>query len=558
MDLLTQSALLAHLGIWRATWPLRQTRYGPRVEGSARFTTARAAADLIPDGAVVMTSGLGGNARPAILYGGIREAFEETGHPRGLTFVATGGTGARGRAPGTLDDVALEGLCTRFFAGHLETYRAMLALADAGGVELQCIPQGTLALLVEAQGLGVASIATRVGVGTFVDPRCGRGTPVVDPRAPQYVAVDGDRLRFHLPPVDVALFNLPAADRDGNLYATDAALLAESREAARAARRNGGTVIANVGLLVERGYDDVFLPGDMVDAIVLHPATEQTASVPYRNRWPMFTPHGDVSVEEGWDRLRFLNRVMGVTPRRGPAEEVLGRLAAWALARHGHAGMSVAVGVGVPELACRALHDGGLADDLALFTEGGVIGGLPAPGAFFGAAIAPLGMVSSAEVFRRCADGLDATLLGFLQVDAAGNVNSSRRGPGAAGCVGPGGSMELAAAARTILFVGSWRTRPRLRLGRRGAPKFVAAVDEITFRGDEALRAGKTVLYCTDVGVFMLTARGMELVYRMPGVDVRDDVIAATPMRVVLPPSGRVPLVDEAVVTGRGFGLRLG
>jgi acyl CoA:acetate/3-ketoacid CoA transferase len=66
---------------------------------------------------------------------------------------------------------------------------------------------------------------------------------------------------------------------------------------------------------------------------------------------------------------------------------------------------------------------------------------------------------------------------------------------------------------------------------------------------------GKQVWYATNIGLFHLTARGMELAEVMPGVDVRRDVVDACPMRIVLPGSGMVPLVDKSVLTGRGFRL---
>ena len=59
----------------------------------------------------------------------------------------------------------------------------------------------------------------------------------------------------------------------------------------------------------------------------------------------------------------------------------------------------------------------------------------------------------------------------------------------------------------------------------------------------------------TTVGVFQLTERGVELVRVMPGIDIQKDIIAASPMRIVLPPSGEVPVADASVVTGAGFRL---
>ena len=52
--------------------------------------------------------------------------------------------------------------------------------------------------------------------------------------------------------------------------------------------------------------------------------------------------------------------------------------------------------------------------------------------------------------------------------------------------------------------------------------------------------------------------RGMELMAVLPGIDVQRDVLQASPMRIVLPPSGDVPVVDGSIVSGKGFRLRLG
>ena len=94
-----------------------------------------------------------------------------------------------------------------------------------------------------------------------------------------------------------------------------------------------------------------------------------------------------------------------------------------------------------------------------------------------------------------------------------------------------------------------------IRLRKPGPPKFVARVSEATFDGQQALRAGKQVFYVTPVGVFRLTNRGMELSSVMPGIDVRRDILAATPMKVVLPQRGAVPVIARSVVTGDRFTL---
>ena len=267
VDFLAQARILVQLAKagWTAFW--HDTNYPSPVPENPRFMSPRAAVELIADGNVVAVSGLGGNQRASILFWAIREAFEQTGRPAGLTIMNLGGHGGRGQAPGTLEELGQRGLCRRLIAGHLETFRAMLALAADGHCELQCIPQGTLALLIDAQGRGERSLLSETGVGTFVDPRIGSGSPVGG-TGEQLITVEDDRLRYRIPAIDVAIFNAPAADREGNIYVKHAAMIGETAEIARAARQNGGRVIANVGLIVEPGYDRVFLPADRVDAIV--------------------------------------------------------------------------------------------------------------------------------------------------------------------------------------------------------------------------------------------------------------------------------------------------
>jgi propionate CoA-transferase len=223
----------------------------------------------------------------------------------------------------------------------------------------------------------------------------------------------------------------------------------------------------------------------------------------------------------------------------------------------------VNVGVGLPEEVCRILHAHGALNDITLFTESGVIGGVPAPGVFFGAAIGSIQVISSAETFRMCAEKLDTAILGVLQADSEGNVNVSKRTENVRNYVGPGGFIDLTMAAKTIIFVTKWMERERLRVSgsgvrivRPGAPKFVGRVDEITFSGQEALKAGKRVFFVTTVGVFELTARGMELIRVMPGLDLQRDILSSA-MKIALPESGKIPEVERSIVSGKGFKVQL-
>ncbi len=561
MDVLTKAQLLAHVVKWRLTWSRHDLDYRPAELKNPKFVSARHAVALIPDGAVCFSSGMAGNGRCSIFFWGIRDRFLRTGHPRGLTWITVGAQGGRGKAPGTFEEICLPGLVTRHIGGHVETKKALLKLVQDGQCELHTLPQGQQAFLLEAQACGEDSVTGVAGVGTFLDPRCGPGSVVCGTGKESLVTAEGDRLRFRLPKVEWAFFMASYADEEGNLYVDNLATLTEIAASVRAAKRNGGKVLATACGIIPKDPSRIYVRAGDVDAIVVNPHNEQTGSVPMRQHWPMFTTAPDMPAVEAISRLKFLNETVGITPRRGPVENALARLGATVFTGASRPGALVNIGVGMPEEVCRVVFEAGLTDDVTFMSETGVIGGLPAPGVFFGAAVCPQRLVTSADVFRLSYETLDTTILGILQVDSDGNVNVSKRGPRALDYVGPGGLPDLTAAARNILFVGSWQAGGRIALrdGRiaieqRGTPKFTGRVDEVTFNGRRALEAGKNVFYVTHVGVFQLTPRGMELVRVMPGIDIRRDVIEGCPMRVV-PPEQDPPVVEAPVMTGRDFRL---
>ena len=564
MNFLTKLGIQLHTIHWVMTWKKHDSHFPSPVPDNPKFMTAWEATKLIPDGAVMGTSGIGGNQRCSLMYWAMRERFEAEGSPRDITIVCIGGQGGRGKIPGTLEELALEGLNTRMITGHTETFKGQLKLADAGKLELQCIPQGTLTLLLKAQGEGRNHVINETGVGTFVDPRTGRGTPVAPEDAPQFVEVLEDgKFKYTLPPIDTAVFSAPAADRKGNIYAKNCSVICESLELARAARRNGGRVIVNVGLLVEEGYDEVFIPAEDVDAVVYWPGVEQTATIKHRKHWECFTLNSRMSESEGLARQKVINDFLGVTPKRKAVDAVLARLATHIFVHHAKKGEHVDIGVGLPEEVSRLLHESGVMEELTMINESGVFGGVAAPGIFFGAAINPREIVSSATAFERIYQRLDWAILGALQIDGAGNVNVSKRGPGAVNYVGPGGFVDLITNARSLIFCSAWGDRAKYALEdgtvkvlEPGTPKFIDRVDEITFNGAEALKHGKQVFYVTHVGAFQLTEAGMELIYVLPGVDVQRDILSACPMPIIVPADGP-RIAPESVVSGRNFRLKL-
>jgi len=563
VNLLERTKLLAHILRWRLTWNRRDTGYLPAEPLPEKFKSAEQVAELIGDGACVIACGISGNARCSIFFWAIRERYERGAGPHGLTWISVGGQGGRGRVPGTVEEVGIDGLVTHYIAGHTETAKSMLHLADAGKLELHTMAQGEMTHVIEAQGHGESIVRSTTGIGSFLDPRVGDGSAVTPDAQLQLIEADDDKLVYKLPAIDVALFSAPYADRDGNIYFHNAATITENIEAARAARRNGGLACVAVSGLIDRDDAAIGLAADEVDVIVVNPHNEQTGSVPQREYWPMFTAGATEDEHEAVTRLKFINETLRITPHRSRVDHALGRLGAKTFTDNVRAGATVNIGVGLAEEVCRELYASHMHEQITFTTESGPYGGLPAPGVFFGAAINPQRLESSAWMFHHYRDHLDAAMLGFLQLDSAGNINLSKRGPRMIDYVGPGGAPSIIDSARTVLFIGKWMQgakisidNAQLRLQQAGTPKLIEQVDEITFSGSVGLARGKQVFYVTDLGVLELTQDGLTLRAVMPGIDIERDLLANSRAQIVVPDDPPPQIVPAEVITGTDFHLQ--
>jgi len=566
MNIFGKLGVVSHVMRWRMNWNKYDLHYPVPFKDNSKFMTAWDAVHLIPDNAIIGISGIGGNQRPSLLYWAIRDRFLKEGHPRNITVIGIGGQGGRGLVPGTVEELAIEGLNTRLITSHTEMFKAQQKMADEGKLELQCTLLGNVTHIFRAQAEeGRNYIINDTGKGTFIDPRVGTGTPVAGSGTEQWVEiVEGGRFKHSLPMIDTAIFNAAAADRKGNIYFKYSSVICEAYSIAKAAKRNGGRSLVNVGMIVEEGFDTEYLPAGDVDAIVYWPETEQTATVKQRKYWDFFTPYSKTPMEEGLEKVRLVNKILKITPERFPIDEVLARLGTRIFADHARKGDHVDVGFGLPEEVARLLHESGVMNDLYMINESGVFGGVSAPGIFFGAAVNPYEIVPACVAFDRIYTRLDWVILGALQVDSQGNVNVSKRGQGAMNHVGPGGFIDLITASRSILFCCSWGEDAEIKIQNGkivvlnpGTPKFVEKVDEITFNGQVGLERDQQVFFVTHVGAFQLTKRGLELTHVMPGIDIQKDIIDFSRARIVLPEDGTTKVVSDDVITGKNFRFAL-
>src|SRR5207302_1825138 len=106
------------------------------------------------------------------LYEGIEESFHKSGHPRDLVIVHAAGQSNRKIG---FEHFAVEGLAKRIVGSHWGLMPRMSAFLGEGLAEAVCLPQGQLSSLYRAIAAGRPGNLTRIGLGTFVDPRIEAG-----------------------------------------------------------------------------------------------------------------------------------------------------------------------------------------------------------------------------------------------------------------------------------------------------------------------------------------------------------------------------------------------
>lgn len=511
-----------------------------------KIVTAEEAIALIKDEDVVAAAGFIGNGTPEELIIALEQRYKASKSPTKLTLLFSSGLGdARERG---LNRLALDGLWKRVIAGHYGLMPKIGQMALENAFEGYNLPQGILTNFYRAVAGRKPGVFSKVGIGTFVDPRIEGGK--INERAKddlvEVVTIGGEEWLFMKSfPINVALIRGTTADASGNITFEKEILTLDTLAMASAVHNSGGIVIAQVERIAAKGSlksKEVKIPGVLVDYVVV--AKPENHMQTYATQYsPVLS--GEIKID--------------IQARKGlvlDERKIIARRAAMELAPFD----VINLGIGVPEGVAAIANEEKILSYLTMTVEPGIIGGMPTGGLDFGGSVNAESVIDMPDQFDFYdGGGLDLTCLGMAQCDTRGNVNSSKFGKKLAGC---GGFINISQNSKKVLFVGTMTAdglevlveNGKLRIAREGkVKKFVQHVQQITFSGKIGSQGDQEIYYITERAVFKLINGQVELIEVAPGINLEKDVLGQMDFMPIIK---RLKQMDSRIFDARVMDIR--
>jgi len=204
----------------------------------SKLTTMDAAIDMVKDGASIMINGFMAVKSPEKLIDGIVNKGIKN-----LTIIANDAA-----VPGEgIAKLLSAGLIKKIVASHIGLNPEAGSKMNDGTLEVELVPQGTLAERIRCGGSGLGGVLTPTGLGTDVE----LGKQKISVKGSEYLLEEPIR-------ADIALLKGSTVDTLGNVYY-------------RGTTKNFSTVMAMAANLVIVEAEKIVEPGDLDPDLVMTP-----------------------------------------------------------------------------------------------------------------------------------------------------------------------------------------------------------------------------------------------------------------------------------------------
>ena len=530
----------------------------------AKIISMDEAVELFKDDDILLACCFGMGGWPHELMSNVQDKFFRTGHPCNLTHV---------HAAGCIGEslMGVEGFVTRNISSHQSTSPHLAMVTAQNKNASWYMPLGAMLQMYREQGRGLPGALSKVGLGTFMDPRVEGGCLNDKARelTKQY-AEQGCSLIEYVPDFfgeeylfyrglkyTKAILRGTSADTNGNISCEKESYNLELATAARAVKACGGKVIVQVERIVPAGQLNpklVKVGRNLVDYVVVATRPEMIVQ----------GLHG--AIPEGsnygyWDGLTGQQRVvLGETlpPLELDPKKVICRRATMEI----EPDTLCNFGIGMPTFLGNVLNEEGCMDDITMISESGSVGGVPGGGPDFGCHWNLEWATDQGDHFDWFdGTGLDFGAFGLSEAQEDGSMNVSFLN---GVTLGVGGFSNITRGSKKAIFIGTFTTKGlkehiengKLVIDQEGKiKKFVKKCDQISFDANVAVKQGKPVKYITERCVIERTEEGMVLTEVAPGVDIQKDIIDQMEFEPVIP-AGGPKLMPAEIFAEEWGGLR--